>query len=211
MASLADQHEYVKEKGMPYSICVYSGNKSLHYGIVLDSDLPNYNIWHNVALWITNIMDKADSQNVSPTRGLRFPDNKRPDGLGKRQSLIEMKERISVEDLFAWLNKHPDKKPVKKKPSYDSLDYDFSGASTISLSSLPIWACETLSRLSKGEQEYRNKTWFNLACMLANKGIIKETAVAFLSDYFVEESDFDRKEWIAAIESGYKHVQSKAR
>ena len=32
--SLAKQEEYVKKMEMPYSICVFSGNKSLHYGIV---------------------------------------------------------------------------------------------------------------------------------------------------------------------------------
>ncbi|WP_214676866.1 hypothetical protein, partial [Escherichia coli] len=38
--SLEEQSKYVKEMDMPFTACIFSGNKSLHFAITLDQDLP---------------------------------------------------------------------------------------------------------------------------------------------------------------------------
>lgn len=206
---LAEQKKYIDDSGMPWSICIYSGNKSLHYGIILDSDLPNYTTWLGVAKWIRNIIDKADPQNISPSRGLRFPDNVRPDGLGKPQSLIEMRERITKEELWDWLTKHKDKKP-KKETYTEEIDSNLP-AGTISAWGLPASILDTLYKLKHGEQDFRNKSWFNMACFMAKKNISYEDAIRLFQDYYIESPDFDRKEWISSIKSGFKHIGNKGK
>ena len=52
---LSEQMNYIKNSGLPYSMCVFSGNKSLHFGIVLEQDLPTDAIWRDIAEWILNI------------------------------------------------------------------------------------------------------------------------------------------------------------
>lgn len=206
--SLPEQKKYIEDSGLPYSICVYSGNKSLHYGVVLERDLPDYSSWQHIAKWILNILDKADQQNISPSRGFRFPDNRRKDGLKNIQALVEMGVRIDNTELYDWLNKHEDKRPATEKKEVEDTEIPDS-IKKVAKTDLPVWMLKTLYRLKSGEQDYRNKTWFNLSCYLAKKGIIIDQAIRVFESFFVEESDFSRKEWEMAIKSGYKHIHKK--
>lgn len=205
---LKQQKEYIEKSGMPYSICVYSGSKSLHYGIVLESPVPDYNAWKFIAKWIVNILEEADEQNVVPSKGIRFPDNTRPDGLKKKQALIEMRTRIDNDILWDWLIQHEDKKPVLKKTTEDEFAEEDS-VKSIGIYDLPNSIIQQLTRLKNGTQDYRNKSWFSLSCFMAKKGVTMKETVRVFSEFFIEESDFDRNEWLTAIESGYNHIRKK--
>ena len=74
---LSEQMKYVKNKNMPYSACVFSGGKSLHFVITLEEPLPSLNLYKQISKWILNVMDKADSQTSNPSRSVRFPGNLR--------------------------------------------------------------------------------------------------------------------------------------
>jgi len=195
--SFSSQMEYVKKMGMPYSVCIFSGNKSLHFGIVLEEDLPSIDYWKFICQWILNVMSFADQQTKNPTRGIRFPDMIR--GNGNKQKLIEFKNKVNINDLLDWLEKFPDKKPKKKKKiEYNPLEVNIND-----FKSIPPFV---MDKLKEGIDSERNKEWFNLTCVLARKLWTEEETVAFLSQYFVPESDFSEIEWKTCIRSAFKTV-----
>jgi hypothetical protein len=119
--SIADQKKYIKSIDLPYSVCVFSGGKSLHYAIVLEDGITgvaNYNFY---AKWILNIASKADQNTINPSRCIRIPDANRvlEDGTVVKQKLIDLKERITLDDLDFWLSKHPECRPKKHTKKMD--------------------------------------------------------------------------------------------
>lgn len=194
--SLAEQKAYVNSMKMPYSVCVFSGNKSLHYGIVLKEELPDYNTWRIYAEWILNIMKKADPMTKNPSRSIRFPNNKRHDGKQLVQSLVEIKDRISLNDLNMWIHRYPDCKPIPyiPKPFPDEIP---------SLLDIPEWI---ILELENGIDCERNNTWFRIAAVLAGKNFMEYEIIAFLEPYFTEQPDFKYNEWMTTIRHGIKTV-----
>ena len=196
--SLPEQKVYIEKMELPYSICVFSGNKSLHYGIVLSEDLAGESVWKFTNQWILNIIEKADQQVVSPNVCIRFPGNKRKDGKQLMQALVEIKHRISPEELYAWLNQYPNCKPQPKKqrPKRRNL----SGTRRENLAK---WV---MPALEAGIYTERNNTWFRVSCAFANAGYGEEETESILLEYFQEESDFREAEWKTCISSGFRKV-----
>jgi len=195
--TLPEQKKYVEDMGMPYSICVFSGNKSLHYGIVLDEPLSNKNTWKDINQWILNIMSKSDQQNKNPARNIRFPGNKRTNGKGLKQSLVEMNGRVKKSDLIKWLNKHIDCKPVP-------IIRKIKNNTVPSLKNIPKYVKDMLEN---GIYEERNSNWFNVACAFANIGYEEEDVINILENFFTEEKDFTYREWKTTIKSAFKRVR----
>ncbi len=210
---LDEQSKYIEESGLPYSICVFSGNKSLHYGVVLDDPAINIDTWRYVNQWILNILEKADQQTKNPSRCIRFPDNIRLDWdvdkkkmiIRKKQSLEEIKNRISQETLNIWLNKFPEAMPQKvfKKTIFDPNNKP-------NLKDMPKFFWEMLEALKEGEQESRNASWFQVSCVMAKKNFEIDYTLNFLEQYYNEESDFRRREWETCIKSAFKHTQKES-
>ena len=198
--SIPDQKKYIESIGMPYSMCIFSGNKSLHYGIVLDENVINADMWKFVNQWILNVVDKADQQCINPTRSIRFPGNQRKSGKKLIQSIVDVKQRISQEELFDWLNQFPDKKPKKKLEKKKSNKLKFA----VSITGLASWARKLLE---DGILTDRNKTWFRVACNCRDSGMECENSIEILSAYFDEESDFPRSEWLNCINSAYRREE----
>jgi hypothetical protein len=195
--SLAEQKTYIDAMEMPYSICTFSGNKSLHYGIVLTEDLSE-SVWRNTAEWILNIVSKADQQTKNPTRSIRFPSNIRKGGKGLEQSLVDHKGRITPEDLFIWLSRYPDKNPAIKKKIKKV---------TVMVGDLmiPEWITD---KIRNGFDEGgRNKGWFCIGLGLAKIGWDEDRIIDALGPYFIEDRDFKEREWMDAIKSGCKFVE----
>ena len=196
--SLKEQKDYIENSGLPYSICVFSGNKSLHYGIVLDVDFSSINLWRFTNQWILNILKKADQQTKNPSRSIRFPDNIRIDGKKKLQALVDIKGRVSKAQLSEWLNQHEDKKPIIDKPIRRKVEGGMPSLDKLSES--------TIDCLDNGVQTERNQTWFKMACDFANAGFEIDATLRFLENHFEEEVDFKRSEWEICIKSAYKRI-----
>jgi len=195
--SLENQRKYVKNMEMPYSVCVFSGNKSLHYGIVLSKPCADIHIWRVVNQWILNIMREADQQIKNPSRSIRFPNNRRNDGKKKIQSLVEIKDRIDQTDLWIWLNKYPNMKPVEPKKVEKIVE-------DANWHNLPFWVRDTVTN---GIDVDRNTTWFSVACKFAELGYAEDRAIDELDSYFTEDVDFNRREWLLCIKSAFKKIQ----
>lgn len=197
--TLAEQKSYIDAIEMPYSMCIFSGNKSLHYGIVLTEDLAP-SVWRNTAEWILAIVNKADQLTKNPTRSIRFPGNIRKDGKGLEQSLVDCRTRITPEDLFVWLSRWPELNPAanrKKKKAAIALPVEGI--------KMPKWLKDKI--LDGFNEGGRNKGWFGIALALAKLGWEEEHIIDTLSAFFIEDRDFKEKEWVEAIKSGCKFVE----
>ena len=195
---LSEQMDYIKESGLPYSICTFSGNKSLHFGIVLEQDLPSEEIWRDVAEWILNILDRADPMTKNPTRSIRFPNNMRPNGKKQLQKLIEFKGKVKYNELAVWLQKHPDKNPAeKRKHEVKSVPKTVNG--------IPQWV---LNKLQHGidESKGRNNEWFGIAMELAKAGFDAEEIIGYTEEFFTPERDFSRNEWKTIMTHAHKRA-----
>jgi len=208
---LPEQMAYVEKMGMPYSCCVFSGSKSLHFGIVLDTPLPSLTAYRMVSNWILAIMTKADPKTKNPSRGIRFPGNLRrimdktvvPLEERKEQKLLQLKGRISQQELFNWLSKHKDKKPKVASKKRKKLSGEGS------LKNLSRWAKTELKEnipCSKG----RNTTWYALAYDFCLAGYSLDDTYSILEGYYVEEYDFARREWEYTLNRGYQTAMELA-
>ena len=112
--SLQDQLAYVKQLGMPYSAAIFSGNKSIHFLLSLDQDLPSESVYRTISEWILSIVTLADQQTKNPSRSIRIPGAFREPG--KQQQLLEFHGAVKLADLRDWLTKHPGAKPKERQP-----------------------------------------------------------------------------------------------
>lgn len=196
--TIAQQIKYIKDSGIPYSACVFSGNKSMHYVIALTQGYSE-SIWRFVNQWILNILKAADQQNKSPSRGVRFPGNKRKNGAKKMQVLKELHGRITQSDLNNWLAKFPDKKPRIEAPPVENY------GTFISEGELPAFIVAMLKNLQQGVQPERNKSWFRASSYMAKRGMSVDMATNICRKYFIEEDDFKENELINCIKSAYRY------
>jgi len=194
---IPDQVEYIKQINLPYSICVFSGNKSLHFGIVLSEDLPSDEYWRFLNQWILNVVEFADQQTKNPSRSIRFPDMIRDNG--KVQKCLKINKRLSLNELLTWLGSFEEEKPViSERREFDP--------ATVSLSEYKSIPTFIMDKLNAGVDFGRNQEWFNISCVLAKKMWEEEEVVELLGNYFVEEPDFKYDEWRTCIKSAFKTI-----
>jgi len=196
---LPEQLAYIKKLGMPYSAVVFSGNKSLHFLITLDKDLPSENVYRVFSEWILTIMTLADPLTKNPSRSIRVPGAYRsPD---KRQALVEFKGAVKLAELVAWLNKYPDAKPKEKEVRTVSENPDFS--------KVKGWACKLL--VDGINPPNRNAKWFSVAMEFALSGYEEDYILEVLRPYFSPDRDFKEREWKTTIRSGFKKANERKR
>lgn len=191
--SLDEQFKYIENSGLPYSACVFSGNKSLHYVVTLEKPALDIYIWRYINQWILNILTKSDQQCKNPSRSVRFPGHIRN---GKKQTLIKLNNRVSSETLNIWLNKHPEAAPKPQKPSIK-----YSSQAIPNIHSMPQWFYDKLEELRSGHSTSRNNDWFNVAMSMVDRNFEIEEIYHYLNEYYEEEPDFSRREWEMCIKS----------
>lgn len=194
---LPEQLAYIKKLGVPYSAVVFSGNKSLHFLVSLDTDLPSEKIYRTFSEWILNIITLADQQTKNPSRSIRIPGAYRePD---KKQRMVEFRGATRLDDLVVWLNKYPDAKPKQREERKVSENPDLSGVKD--------WVCKML--VDGIQSPERNKKWFTVAVEFALSGFSEDDTIDVLRNYFSPERDFREKEWESAIRSGFKWTYAR--
>lgn len=193
---LAQQMAYAKQIGLPYSAVVFSGNKSLHFLVSLDTDLPNENVYRVFSEWILNVMTLADQNTKNPSRSIRIPGVEREPG--KKQLLVDIKGPTKMADMVAWLNQFPDSKPKLHEKREISADPD--------ISKVKDWVAKVLVN---GITRDRNKQWFTVACEFALAGYSEDDTIDKLGLYFVPDRDFKEREWKTAIHSAFKYIYSR--
>lgn len=189
---LPEQMAYMKKLGMPYSAAIFSGNKSIHFLVSLDKDLPNENTYRFFAEWILGIVSLADQNTKNPSRSIRMPGAYREPG--KKQLLIEMPGTIKLDDLVAWLKRYPDSKPKEKQERKISDKPDFE--------KIKPWICEKV--YSGIRPPNRNKQWFTVGVEFALAGYSEDDTLDRLQKYFEPDRDFKQREWETSIKSAFK-------
>jgi hypothetical protein len=199
--ALKEQYEYIQSLQMPYSVCIFSGSKSLHYGIVLDEDLPDESSYRLVSEWILKIVEKADQKTKNPSRSIRFGGNVRKE-TGRLMKVLELKKRVRYQDLMSWLTKFPDKDPRKDR-KYTS-NYATDMVYTDSLQ-IPLWVAKKLNE-GIDESRGRNNEWFGIFMEFAKNGCSYDNMIDILEPYFTPERDFSLREWKGIGKSAYKRI-----
>lgn len=196
--SIPEQMAYIKKMGLPYSAVVFSGNKSLHFLLSLDTDLPSEGVYRKFSEWILNIITLADQNTKNPSRSIRIPGAKRD--TGKYQELIEFNGPVKLETLTDWLKKHPDAKPKEKqrrtvsdKPNFDLIK---------------PWVSRVLV---EGITSKRNARWYAVSYEFFLTGHDLDSTIEILGAYFSPDPDFKEREWEATIKSAYKAVYERKR
>lgn len=195
---LKEQLAYIRKLGLPYSACVFSGNKSLHFLVSLDQDLPSENVYRHFSEWILNVVSMADQKTKNPSRSIRIPGAWRSPT--QRQRLVEIRGPTKLEDLVAWLKQYPESRPQVSEKRKPSGNRDFN--------KLKPWVVKELLEgidASKG----RNQRWFSIACEFALAGYSEDDTIDILSEFFSPDRDFKEKEWKTAINSGFKHIYAR--
>lgn len=193
---LAEQLAYANKIELPYSAVVFSGNKSLHFLISLDTDLPSEEVWRTMAEWTLAIATAADQNTKNPSRQIRIPGAFREPG--KKQLIVENKGATRLKDFADWLAKHPDAKPRPPEKRVISGTADFS--------KLKPWVPQRLAKGIVGAKSGRNKEWFAIACEFAIAGYSEDDTMDLLSEYFNPDRDFKEKEWKTSIHSAFKYI-----
>lgn len=193
--SLREQRKYIEESGVPFSMCVFSGNKSLHYCLTLDEDLPNIETYKLYSKWILRTLPIADQDTQNPSRAIRFPGPIRPD-TGKNQVLVQSKGRVPFDQLRAYLSQFPELMPQRAEKKLDSRPVN------VDIHELGPWVKRGLTDgfvFEKG----RNAGWFAAAFDFGRASFTLEDTVSILQNKFDEEDDFLYAEWLVAVTKGF--------
>ena len=194
---IADQLAYVKQLGMPYSAAIFSGNKSIHFLVSLDKDLPSEKVYRTFSEWILNVVTLADQNTKNPSRSIRVPGAFREPG--KQQTLMEYRGAVKIEELSSWLRKHPEGKPQEREVHKVSIIPDFSRVKP--------WVCKKL--VDGIYPPNRNKQWFTIAVEFALSGYSEDDTLDLLRVYYEPDRDFKEKEWETTIHSAFKYTYER--
>jgi len=191
---LKAQIEYIKRLEMPYSAIVFSGSKSMHFLISLDTDLPSEKVWRMFAEWLLKIAALADQVTKNPSRGIRIPGGLREEG---RQRLVEFKGPVKLTDLTAFLQKHMEAQPKEPEKREVHKKFHFNG--------IRDWCLDLLENGLK-EDRGRNNQWYAIAYEFALNGASEDETIEILGQYFTPERGFKEREWLVTIKSAFKHA-----
>jgi hypothetical protein len=207
----AQQARLIKDSGLPYSALVWSGNKSIHVIVSLETPLSNRGEYDFVWLWIYNILcskvppeNTYDNKTKNPSRFSRAPGgtNVKLDDDGNEihrgsQDLILVKGRVLDDAMNDWLMANIEHKPEMRK--YDS---------TVPLSDMaqPMFLNKwTLYLLEHGIYEgKRNDSFHNMAYDFIECGFSCEEAIEYVMTNAKHLNDFPRSEIETTFRSAYK-------
>lgn len=201
--TLQSQMKIIEDIGMPFSVCVFSGGKSLHFGVTLDQDLPSLDIYRFYAEWLVKCIPGADLATKNPSRAIRYPDVMRKGGT-KKQQLVKVNERVNFNRFRQFLSRFPDKMPRQEQETFDT---DMVDRDQTALANWLVFGIRDGFDFSIG----RNNRWFAVGVEFAKCGYSMQNTVDVLEKVFVPDNDFSRSEWTAALKSGYQHGKRKYR
>lgn len=196
--TINQQVNYIKSVNVPYSAMIYSGGKSVHTVITLDTDLADEQQYRNYSTWILNILGLADQSTKNPSRSTRIPGQLRENGT--LQELVDFKNSVPLEVLNDWLNKFP-----HLNRTLDAEVFDNEISKVPDPNKLPKWILKGMHNgfdFSGG----RNNRWMLVGVGFAKAGISFHIAKQVLEPCFKVEWDFSYSEWERALNGGYKTV-----
>lgn len=110
---LDEQAAYVAGIGMPFTTCVFSGNKSFHYVISLAQDVSKETYKEIVKQVHAAVGAPVDKSCKNEARLSRFPNRMRRD-TGRLQSLVSVGDPVDNAALIAWVRARGVAEPVTR-------------------------------------------------------------------------------------------------
>lgn len=98
---LNDQAAYVAKIKMPYTSVVYSGGKSFHFIISLETPLADREDYRELVSALHKKLEHSDITASNPSRLSRSPNAIRDNG--RPQTLIELGSRVPLDEFKTWL------------------------------------------------------------------------------------------------------------
>lgn len=196
-----DQRKFVRDLNIPFSVCVFSGGKSLHYVLTLDEDIPNIAVYRFYYEWFLKTIPHADQTTKNPSRGMRFPGVIRPD-TGKKQTLVEIRERVPIAKFIDYLNRFDGMQPkIQEQIPREHIPFEDAEM-------MADW-CKV--GLANGFEfnNGRNIGWFSVGYEFAKCGYDIDTTLGILESRYNEESDFRKEEWLQAVKKGHRQAREK--
>ncbi len=145
---------------IPYSSEVFSGNKSIHYIISLETPLKTREEYDAVARRLMKAFPEADKSTKNPSRLSRFPGAHRPGG--KEQLMLHMRGPVANDKFFLWLDKLApvDDSGSKPRTDWTSIERSLGGINVFTRDFLQYGA----------EPGVWNITLFQAACDMVRNG-----------------------------------------
>ena len=193
--SLEEQTDLIRNvKKLPYATAIYSGGKSIHFIISLDKPVATREEYDDLARRIVKAIggkDVVDVANKNPSRLSRCPNVFREDK-GRMQSLIEVKQRISLEALEQWLVSNGCPKAVKTP---------YTVVYTDKMQQSSHLSGYTMNLLMDGAQPgERNQSVFKAACDFAKCGYDLDIAMSQIG----RAVDLPERELMQTVKNAYK-------
>jgi len=196
---LEKQDQHITEIGMPYSTAVYSGSKSIHYIISLETELQDEQIYRSMVKRVYSAVGNnlVDHNCKNPSRFSRLPGHIRSD-TGKEQKLLAVKERVSNLILEQWLQG----RGVGPEEVWDNLTPE--PRSTFKNPSRLYGATKNFLMFGAPRGEW-NPRLFKASADLCRCGYTEDEAISELMKITGVLDMFDRR----TIESAFKNELSK--
>lgn len=115
--SIEEQWKHIEGSKLPWTTCVYSGGKSLHFIISVEDGLGTLEFYNKIALIICKALG-ADTSTINPNRLSRLAGSVRED-TGLEQELVEVRKSIRFADLLNWRYIEA---PLKLRKAMDKID-----------------------------------------------------------------------------------------
>lgn len=200
--SIPEQKVYIKESKMPYSTCVYSGGKSLHFVVALETPLQSeeeYRCWWKAINKImANLGAKLDPSTVNPSSFSRCPNAFREDK-GQTQHLLKVNARIKNQVMLDWFaSQGVSPGDFKRQVVYETI---MDNAPHFDSNATDAERFDLVKRFMKDEPYVKgniNNWQFKAGCLGKAVGLSEYTFTGFVREQF---GPIDKR---GAISSAYK-------
>jgi len=160
---LEDQLSYVKKNEMPFTTCVFSGNKSFHFVLSLVDPVETKAEYDQLVRWLYAAVPEADPSCKNPSRFTRLGGGTHKNGT--RQDVEILNKRITKEELITWLKSKCDEPRNTTKMAKQMASEEFF---TIQASGYRAKMHKATKEFCKtgGRKGFRHKNVFIAACNL---------------------------------------------
>jgi len=199
---IPEQKVHIRESQMPYSTCVYSGGKSLHFIISLETPLESedqYRCWWKAIYKImANRGAGLDKSTVNPSSFSRCPNSYREDK-GQIQHLLKINTRVKNEDMIAWFKSQGvSPEDFRRQTVFEGV---MNNAPHVDSNATDAERFEVVKRFMKNDPYAKgniNNWQFKAGCVCKAVGLREDVATEFIRQQF---GPIDKR---GAITSAYK-------
>jgi len=200
---------HVEEIGMPFTTCVFSGNKSFHFVISLQDPLQDRKEYDRLVRWLYAAVPDADPSCKNPSRFTRLGGGTHKNGT--KQDIEQLRGRVSQEELVAWLSSRCEQPACVSRSAKQLADDEFFAIQKTGyrakLHKATIGFCKT-----GGRKGFRHKNVFIAACNMRDcyytideaKFLLLNKLAKIYAEQGRSDEDLELKE--RAIEDAYQQV-----